>query len=91
MNSKGRIDYFNRSRGFGFIYEEGQTDEKGLWFHATAIVSGEPLVGREVAYERGLTSKGPVAINVHVLVPNASAPAIAALVACGESEQGGVA
>jgi cold shock CspA family protein len=67
MKTKGHIEFFNPSRGFGFVIdaEEPRTER---FFHFTNVVAGTPLTGRLCVYETGATLKGPVALDIEVVV-----------------------
>jgi cold shock CspA family protein len=61
----GFFDYWNEMRGFGFCKVEG---EEGRYFaHASNVVSGTPNSGLAATFEVGTTSRGPCAVNIHVL------------------------
>jgi len=60
---KGKVKFFNSSKGFGFIApEDGSQD---LFVHISGIQSGEELSeNQEVEYDIGSGKKGPCAENV---------------------------
>lgn len=64
--SKGHIEFFNPRRAYGFIREENET--QNLFFHITNVIAGVPAIGRAVLFEKGETSRGPVAIDVRVIM-----------------------
>ena len=65
MKILGRIEYFNSIRRFGFVYDMDGTQR---FFHVSSVVSGTPVAGRLAQYEPGETSKGPVALDIEILV-----------------------
>ena len=59
---KGKVKWFNPSKGFGFIEQENGKD---LFVHHSEIQDGSNLDdGMEVNYEVGEGRKGPCAVNV---------------------------
>jgi len=61
---KGRVKWFNETKGFGFIEQsEGEPD---IFIHYTAI-SGDGFKtlreGQEVEFEINMSPKGPQAVN----------------------------
>lgn len=61
----GRVRWFERSLGYGFIWEDGNTTE--LFVHQSAIqVPGVKFLrrGQRVIFEYCKTTKGETAINV---------------------------
>lgn len=69
---KGRIDFYMVTKGFGFIKVEGRENERDMFFHVSNVVAGIPATGREVIFEEGATSRGPVALSVCVIMPDAA-------------------
>lgn len=65
--SEGKVKWFNESKGFGFIEQEGGKD---LFVHHSAI-QGEGLKslseGDRVSFEVTQGAKGPAAENVRKL------------------------
>ncbi|OPL13921.1 MAG: cold-shock protein [delta proteobacterium MLS_D] len=65
--SEGTVKWFNDSRGFGFIEQEGAKD---LFVHHSAI-QGEGFKslaeGDRVSFDVSAGPKGPAAENVHKL------------------------
>ena len=63
--SEGKVKWFNDSKGYGFIEQEG---EKDLFVHHSAI-QGEGFKSRaegdRVSFDVGKGAKGPTAENVH--------------------------
>jgi len=61
---KGKVKWFNSSKGFGFIERENGED---LFVHSSSInVDGYRTLtdGQEVEFEIETNAKGPVAVNV---------------------------
>ncbi len=60
----GRVKWFNKQKGYGFIEQEGGND---LFVHYTGI-KGDGFKnlheGQEVQFDIGQGEKGPKAINV---------------------------
>jgi CspA family cold shock protein len=65
--SEGTVKWFNDSKGFGFIQQEG---DKDLFVHHSAI-QGEGFKslaeGERVSFDVVQGQKGPAAENVHKL------------------------
>jgi CspA family cold shock protein len=65
--SEGKVKWFNDSKGFGFIEQEGGKD---LFVHHSAI-QGESFKslaeGDKVSFDVVQGAKGPAAENVHKL------------------------
>ncbi len=62
--SKGTVKFFNDSKGFGFITEEGSGKEH--FVHISGIID-EIREGDEVEFELTEGKKGLNAVNVRVL------------------------
>ncbi len=62
--SKGTVKFFNESKGFGFITEEGTSKE--YFVHVTGLVD-EVRDGDEVEFELQEGRKGLNAVNVKVI------------------------
>ncbi|TPV32890.1 cold shock domain-containing protein [Paucihalobacter ruber] len=62
--SKGTVKFFNETKGFGFITEEGSNREH--FVHISGLVD-EIREGDEVSFELTEGKKGLNAINVTVL------------------------
>ncbi len=59
--SKGKVKFFNTSRGFGFIT---QNEGEDLFFHVSELRAGTANDGDQVEYEIGESRKGTCAVNV---------------------------
>ncbi len=62
--SKGTVKFFNDAKGFGFIIEEGSTQEH--FVHISGLVD-EIREGDEVEFELTQGKKGLNAVNVTVI------------------------
>jgi CspA family cold shock protein len=62
--SKGTVKFFNDSKGFGFITEEGSNKE--YFVHVTGLVD-EIREGDDVEFDLEEGKKGLNAVNVSVL------------------------
>ena len=62
--SKGTVKFFNDAKGFGFIIEEGSTEEH--FVHISGLVD-EIREGDEVEFELSQGKKGLNAVNVRVI------------------------
>lgn len=62
--SKGKVKFFNESKGFGFITPED--GGKDLFVHISELKGDNDSLneGQEVEFEVGQGQKGPCAINV---------------------------
>lgn len=63
MNT-GKVKFFNESKGFGFIKEDGS--EKEHFVHASGLVD-QVQEGDEVEFELQEGKKGMNAVNVRVI------------------------
>jgi len=60
---KGKVKFFNESKGFGFITPE--VSGKDIFVHATGLAAGLKLrENDQVLFEVEEGKKGPTAINV---------------------------
>ena len=59
--SKGKVKFFNESKGFGFITSDEGED---LFFHVSQIQGSPGNEGDKVEYEVGEGRKGPCAMNI---------------------------
>ena len=59
--SKGRVKFFNKDKGFGFI---SQSEGGDLFFHVTELQSGIANKGDSVEFDVGEGKKGPCAVNI---------------------------
>ena len=59
--SKGKVKFFNTSRGFGFITQNQGED---LFFHVSELRAATVNEGDQVEYEVGEGNKGPCAVNI---------------------------
>ena len=62
--SKGVVKFFNNSKGYGFITEEGV--EKDHFVHVTGLID-EVREGDEVTFDLQEGNKGLNAVNVKVI------------------------
>jgi CspA family cold shock protein len=67
---RGRVKWFSRQRGYGFIIVEGTAEE--IFVHRTDLEGVYSLrEGQEVEFEIEATPKGPEAVRVSPLRPDA--------------------
>ena len=59
--NKGKVKFFNESKGFGFIT---QNEGEDLFFHVSELRASTANEGDEVEYEVGEGRKGPCAVNI---------------------------
>ena len=59
--SKGKVKFFNESKGFGFITQDEGED---LFFHVSELQGSTANEGDKVEYEVGEGRKGPCAVNI---------------------------
>jgi len=62
---KGKVKWFHRERGYGFIQKDDGTD---IFVHISGVRERKTLTeGQSVQFEIGRNSKGPVAKEVLIL------------------------
>jgi CspA family cold shock protein len=59
--SKGKVKFFNTSKGFGFITPNEGAD---IFFHVSDLRAESASEGDQVEYEVGEGRKGPCAVNI---------------------------
>jgi CspA family cold shock protein len=59
--SKGKVKFFDTSRGFGFIT---QNEGEDLFFHVSELRAETANEGDQVEYEIGEGRKGACAVNI---------------------------
>ena len=59
--NKGKVKFFNNSKGFGFITQNEGGD---IFFHVSELRSGTANEGDLVEFEIGEGRKGPCAVNI---------------------------
>jgi CspA family cold shock protein len=59
--NKGKVKFFDTSRGFGFIT---QNEGEDLFFHVSELRAGTANDGDQVEYEVGEGRKGACAVNI---------------------------
>ena len=57
----GKVKWFDKKKGFGFIEQESGED---LFVHHSEVKAGDLEEGQTVNYEVGEGRKGPCAVNV---------------------------
>jgi len=60
MNT-GTVKFFNTSKGFGFITQDGGKD---IFFHVSELMGSTINDGAKVEFDLGESQKGPTAVNV---------------------------
>lgn len=59
---KGKVKFYNESKGYGFILDEGG---KEIFVHASGLVNGQPIRQDDsVQFEESQGKKGINAVNV---------------------------
>lgn len=58
---KGKVKFFNASKGFGFITGE---DGKDYFVHSTGLIAGSVIEGDSVTFETEQGEKGLKAVKV---------------------------
>ena len=61
---QGKVKFFNRDRGYGFIEHEAGDD---LFFHYSDVNVGQAYDGANVEFVVGQGKKGPAAKEVKVI------------------------
>ena len=59
--NKGKVKFFNTTRGFGFIT---QSEGEDLFFHVSELRAETANEGDQVEYEISEGRKGPCAVNI---------------------------
>ena len=59
--NKGKVKFFNNSKGFGFITQNEGGD---IFFHVSELQGQSASEGDHVEYEIGQGAKGPCATNI---------------------------
>jgi len=60
MNT-GTVKFFNTSKGFGFITQDGGND---IFFHISELKGSTVNDGDKVEFDIGESQKGPCAVNI---------------------------
>ncbi|MDR6239453.1 cold-shock protein [Aureibacter tunicatorum] len=63
--NKGKVKFFNETKGYGFIIEDGTGNE--YFVHVSGLNSGEVQEGDSVEFELEEGRKGLNAVNVTVI------------------------
>lgn len=61
----GKVKFFNKSKGFGFLIQDGQGQE--LFYHVTKIKGQPPKDNDKVQFEIEQGQRGPFAKNVEII------------------------
>ena len=61
----GKVKFFNKTKGFGFI--EPENGGENIFFHVSGMISQEVNDNDEVSFKEGSTKRGPCAVDVTVL------------------------
>lgn len=69
MRKKGKIDYFNKERGFGFLVSEDCVRSFVQINHVSGNDGKYPEVGQDFSYIELKCKKGIMAVNVVPVVP----------------------
>ena len=65
MSVNGRVKWYNRTKGFGFIAREDK--EKDVFVHRTALQAAgftDLKNGQKITFDVDLAAKGPCAVNL---------------------------
>ncbi|PIE43736.1 MAG: cold-shock protein [Gammaproteobacteria bacterium] len=62
---RGKVKWFNNAKGYGFIIEEGETEDLFAHFSSIQIEGYKTLkAGQTVTFEKQPSSKGTHAVNI---------------------------
>lgn len=65
---QGKVKWFNNAKGYGFIVEDGQTEDLFAHFSSIQMEGYKTLkAGQAVTFEKQPSGKGTHAVNIHAL------------------------